>query len=191
MVWTIVRIIGEAGERSRAGGPPPPPAELLANGLDDRPNNRGSRGKGAAREAREVPPPADLLANGLDDRPNNREDWAGGNGLWTAVLVLPRAPAADATANPALLTCLSCSPGILRLHLALDGAGRAAHAPHRECCHGKIWSCFAGRARLLRCFPGAPASAGPDRHQPPRQRDEHRPPKRRAGVMPTSGATTG
>jgi hypothetical protein len=55
--------------------PPWPPgsalANLLANGLDDRPNNREDRSK----DPRGSPgnfTPANLLANGLDDRPNNR-----------------------------------------------------------------------------------------------------------------------
>ncbi len=41
MVWTIVRIIGRTGARSGSGVlGTPAPENLLANGLDDRPNNR-------------------------------------------------------------------------------------------------------------------------------------------------------
>jgi hypothetical protein len=41
MVWTIVRIIGKTGARSGSGVPgTPAPENLLANGLDDRPNSR-------------------------------------------------------------------------------------------------------------------------------------------------------
>jgi hypothetical protein len=84
LIQNIFQLLDSRSGQGPLGSPgrSPPPDNLLANGLDDRPNNRedGERGRSGAPEDS---PPASLLANGLDDRPNNRED--GGKGS------LPRA----------------------------------------------------------------------------------------------------